>query len=239
MAKPVLNSDDSDDQKQATRNTLVRVLEAVLRLAHPFMPFITEELWQQIASRAGKTGASVSLQPYPEADRSRIDEAAANDIEWVKQVVMGVRRIRSEMNINPGKRLPVLFSQASQHDIDRLNTHRNLLYFLAKLDAIEVLGAADEEPESAVALVDQLKLMIPMAGLIDKQAELARLGKQIEKLEAEVKRLGAKLANKGFTDKAPATVVANEQTKLEDARIALASFTEQRQKIAEMGEQNE
>jgi len=234
MAKPVLNSDENEDQKQATRNTLVRVLEAVLRLAHPFMPFITEELWQQVAPRAGKTGATISLQPYPEADPARIDEAAASDIEWVKQVVMGVRRIRSEMNINPGKRLPVLFSQASQQDLEKLNTHRSLLTFLAKLDTIDVLAASDNEPESAVALVGQLKLLIPMAGLIDKKAELARLSKQIDRLEGEEKRLGGKLANKGFTDKAPASVVAKEQEKLDEARKALASLIEQRQKIADM-----
>ena len=235
LAKPVLTGDGSDAQKQATRVTLVRVLEAVLRLAHPFMPFITEELWQQVAPRADKNnGPTISLQPYPMSDASKIDEASLADIEWVKQVVMGVRRIRSEMNINPGKRLPLLLSQADTQDIDRLEAHRSLLLSLAKLDSINVLAPTDNEPESAVALVDQLKLLIPMAGLIDKEAEMARLAKQIAKLTGEVSRLGAKLGNKGFTDKAPAAVVTAEQQKLEDARTALSSLEAQLQKISAM-----
>ena len=233
LAKPVLTGDGSNAQKQATRVTLVQVLEAVLRLAHPFMPFITEELWQQVAPRAGKNnGPTISLQPYPISDASKIDEASLANIEWVKQVVMGVRRIRSEMNINPGKRLPLLLSQASTQDTDRLEAHRSLLLSLAKLESISVLAPADNEPESAVALVDELKLLIPMAGLIDKDAEMARLAKQIDKLTGEVGRLGTKLGNEGFTAKAPAAVVATEQQKLADARTALKSLEAQLQKIS-------
>ena len=234
LAKPILTGEGEESHKQATRVTLVRVLETVLRLAHPFMPFITEELWQQVAPRAGKSGPTISLQPYPVSDASRIDEESTNDIEWVKQVVMGVRRIRSEMNINPGKRLPLLFAQAGASDIERLDTHRKLLVFLAKLETIDVLTPADDEPESAVALVDQLKLLIPMAGLIDKDAEMTRLAKQIDKLTLEEKRLNGKLGNKGFTDKAPVAVVAAEQQKLDDARAALHSLEAQKQKIAAM-----
>ena len=234
LAKPILTGDSSESEQQATRITLVRVLEAILRLAHPFMPFITEELWQQVAPRANKSGPTISLQPYPITDPAAIDEQAMADIEWVKQVVMGVRRIRSEMNINPGKKLPLLFAQASTEDLARLNTQQTLLIFLARLESIDVLTEGHQEPESAVALVDQLKLLIPMAGLIDKDAELARLEKQINKLTAEVGRLSGKLSNKGFTDKAPAAVVAIEQQKLDDARSALENLQAQRVKIAAM-----
>jgi len=198
------------------------------------MPFITEELWQQVAPLAGKTGDTISLQPYPVADPSIIDPAAIADIEWVKQVVMGVRRIRSEMNINPGRKLPLYCAQTSGTDLQRLKAHENLLISMARLEKIDILTPSDEEPESAVALVDQMKLLIPMAGIIDKDAEIKRLDKQLEKLTSQVENLNRKLANKGFTDKAPEKVVAVEQQKLADARMALDELQAQRQKIAAM-----
>ncbi|MFT4728860.1 MAG: valyl-tRNA synthetase [Granulosicoccus sp.] len=232
MAKPILTGDATDIEKQATRVTLVGVLEATLRLAHPFMPFITEELWQQVAPLANKTGPTISLQPYPIIDDSKIDEQALVEIEWVKQVVMGVRRIRSEMNINPGKRLPLIFSQANATDLERLERQQALLVFVARLDTISVIENEDDAPESAVALVDQLKLMIPMAGLIDKDAELARLTRETEKLTKEVARLSGKLGNPGFTAKAPAKVVEIEQQKLDDAQSSLTELEAQRVRIA-------
>ncbi len=234
MAKPILTGDASDEQKQATRVTLVRVLESTLRLAHPFMPYITEELWQQVAPLAGKSGPTISLQPYPVTDTRLIDQQSLDEIEWVKQVVMGVRRIRSEMNINPGKRLPLILADASASDLDRLEQHRTLLVFLARLDTVDVLGTGAEAPDCAVSLVDQLRLMIPMAGLIDKDAELARLTKETDRLTKEVTRLSGKLGNAGFTGKAPARVVEIEQRKLDDARASLTQLEEQRQRIAAM-----
>ena len=231
LAKPILNGDTSPAQKQATRVTLLRVLEATLRLAHPMMPFITEELWQQVAPLAGKSGPSISLQAYPISDASRIDQQALDDINWVKEVVMGVRRIRSEMNINPGKKLGVLVADASEQDLERLKKHESLLTSLARLESITKIDG-NEAPESAIALVDQMRVLIPMAGLIDKDAELARLGKEVDRLEKEVTRLGAKLSNKGFTDKAPAAVVAGEQKKLDEAKSSLTQMQEQKDKIA-------
>jgi len=230
LAKPILNGDSSDEEKQATRVTLLGVLEATLRLAHPIMPFITEELWQQIAPLAGKSGPSISLQAFPISDSSRIDNAALGDINWVKEVVMGVRRIRSEMNINPGKRLDVLVADANKKDIDRLTQYDTLLTSMARLGSISTIDG-DEAPESAIALVDQMRILIPMAGLIDKEAELARLTKEIDRLDKEVKRLSGKLGNKGFTDKAPEAVVAGEQKKLDEAKSSLVQLLEQKQKI--------
>ncbi len=232
MAKPILTGDTTDTEKQATRITLVKVLEATLRLAHPFMPFITEELWQQVAPLAGKSGPTISLQPYPISEAAKIDEQALTEIEWVKQIIMGVRRIRSEMNINPGKRLPLLLSQANDSDIERLDRHKALLVFVARLDDITVLQTEDGAPESAVSLVDHLKLMIPMAGLIDKDAELARLTRETERLTKEVARLSGKLGNPGFTAKAPPKVVEIEQQKLDDAQASLTELETQRVRIA-------
>lgn len=231
LAKPILTGDANDESKQATRLTLVRVLEAVLRLLHPIMPFITEELWQQVAPLAGKTGATVSLQPYPLAEFDRIDQAALEQTEWLKEVVMGVRKIRSEMDINPGKRLPLYIAKSTADDRLKITEFESMLRFLARLDSVTVLEPHDDRPESAVALVDQMELLIPMAGLIDKDAETKRLKKEIAKREDEIKRLNAKLSNTGFTDKAPAAVVAAERAKLSDATAAVEQLHEQLKRI--------
>ncbi|MBX2836947.1 MAG: valine--tRNA ligase [Gammaproteobacteria bacterium] len=234
LAKPTLTGESSEDIKQATRITLVSVLESVLRLMHPFMPFITEELWQSVAPLAGKSGDTVSLQPYPTAELSNIDEASVSQIEWLKAVVMGVRKIRSEMDINPGRRLPLFVAGSSASDQDRLKEFESMISSLARLDSITLISSDDERPESAVALVDQMELLIPMAGLIDKAAETARLEKQTAKLEGEIKRLSGKLANQGFTDKAPAQVVEAERNKLVEAQSALEQLKEQLRRIASL-----
>jgi len=234
LAKPVLTGNASDAEKHATRTTLVRVLEATLRLAHPIMPFITEELWQQVAPLAGKNGPSISLQPFPVGDTDKIDAKAVEEIEWVKRSVMGVRKIRAEMNINPGKKLPLKVSDANADDIAKLEKHGALLSFVARLSDIEILNPDTPKPDSAIALVDHMQLLIPMAGLIDKEAELARLGKEIDRLKSEVARLSAKLSNTGFTDKAPAKVVELEQQKLDDAQSALTQLQAQVEKISKL-----
>jgi len=232
MAKPILNGDTSEEAKQATRVTLVRVLEAILRLAHPIMPYITEELWHQVAPLAGKSGETISTQPYPEADESKIDQQALADIEWVKESVLGVRKIRAEMNINPGKKLPLCIADASAADLQRLEQHNALLKSLARLSDVSILDANSEKPDAAVALVDEMQLLIPMDGLIDKEAELKRLGREIEKLEKLTKSLSGKLSNPGFTGKAPPEVVEAEQQKLSDAQAALENLQQQKDRIS-------
>src|SRR5690554_1526104 len=174
-------------RQRGTRRTLVRVLETALRLAHPFMPFITEEIWQRIAPLAGKTGATIMLQPWPEAADDRIDAAAEGDIEWLKGLILGVRNIRGEMNIAPGKALDVLLRKASAEDQRRLGENEAFLKKLAKLESIRVLSDADEAPLAATALVGELEVLVPMAGRSDKDAELARLDKEITRLQGEVK----------------------------------------------------
>ena len=232
LVKPALADGADPARAAATRATLVRVLEATLRLLHPFMPFITEELWQGVAPRAGRAGETVSFAPWPVADPARIDADAIAEIDWLKGAVAGVRRVRSEMDVSPAKRPTLYASGASETDLARLDAHGERLRALARLEAIEVLGEADERPEAAVALVGTLELLLPLAGLIDVDAEIARLDKEIARLDEETGRLGAKLANEGFTAKAPAAVVDAERGKLGDARGALERLRGQRARIA-------
>lgn len=231
LSKPVLTSDDSTEaQKRGTRRTLVRVLEALLRIAHPIMPFITEEVWQQVKGPAAVEGDSIMMQAYPKADDSKVDAEAEAELEWVKSFILGVRQIRGEMDIAPSKPLSVFIENADTLDQQRLTSNGNFVQQLAKLETIEVLDG--EAPEAAVALIGKMKILIPLAGLIDKDAELARLGKELEKLEKEQKRLSGKLNNANFVDKAPEAVVAKEREKLTAIDDQLAELKTQQEKIS-------
>ncbi len=236
LSKPVLNSAESSEAAlRGTRRTLVRVLETLLRLTHPIMPFITEEIWQRVAPLAGKatdTHHSIMLEPFPSANESKIDPTAADEMEWVKAFILGIRSIRGEMDIAPGKPLAILIQDASEADQRRLQEHRATLNTLARLDSIEVLSSDSEAPESATALVGNMKILIPMAGLIDKDAELQRLDKEISKIEGEIKRLQGKLNNANFVERAPEAVVAKEREKLEEAESRQQQLSEQQEKIA-------
>ncbi|MBK4992926.1 valine--tRNA ligase [Pseudomonas sp. S37] len=233
LSKPVLWDENAPvERARGTRRTLVRVLEVALRLAHPFMPFITEEIWQRIAPLAGINGKTIMLQPWPVAVEARIDAAAEGDIEWLKELMVGLRNIRAEMNIGPGKPLPLFLKNANAEDQRRLQENEALLKKLAKVESFTVLSDADEAPLSATALVGDLQVLVPMAGLIDKDAELARLNKEIQRLQGEVARVGGKLSNAAFVDKAPPAVIEKERAKLAESEQALANFTEQHARIA-------
>jgi valyl-tRNA synthetase len=233
LVKPVLWDENAPIERQrGTRRTLVRVLEVILRLAHPFMPFITEEIWQRIKAQAGVQGETLMLQPWPVANESRIDAAAEGDIEWVKQLMLGVRQIRGEMKISMAKRIDIIVANASAEDLRRLADFEPLLSKLAKLESVRVLEASEDAPMSATTLVGEMEVLVPMAGLIDKDAELARLDKEIGRLEGEVQRVGGKLSNQGFVAKAPAEVLEKERAKLAEAEQALSKMVEQRGKIA-------
>lgn len=235
LVKPVLWDENASAERQrGTRRTLVRVLETALRLAHPFMPFITEEIWQRVAPLAGKSGPTLMLQPWPEFNPERLDEAAEGDIEWVKAFMLGIRQIRGEMNISMAKRIDVVLGNASAEDQRRLADNEPLLKKLAKLESIRVLGQGEDAPLAATALVGDLQVLVPMAGLIDKDAELARLDKEIARLDGEVQRVGGKLANAGFVDKAPPQVIDKERAKLAEAEQARAKLVEQRARIASL-----
>ncbi len=231
LSKPVLLSErTSESAKHGTRRTLVGTLEVLLRLIHPLMPFITEEIWQQTAPLAGKRGETIQLQPYPVPDESRVDHEAVSELEWVQEFVMGVRRIRSEMDIAPGKSLPVLIQ--NWNDGDRARYQRNELFItnLAKLASVNWLDD-ETSPESATALVGEMKILIPLAGLIDKQAELKRLEKELSKLRKNLDKSAAKLQNNSFIERAPPAVVQKERVRVEEMRTSLHQLEEQAAKI--------
>jgi len=228
----LFNADATDAQKKGTRRTLVRVLETILRLVHPLMPFITEEIWQIIKPLSGATGETIMLTRFPEADDSKIDQQALSDVEWLQAVVVGVRNIRGEMNISPAKDLPVLFKNGSAEDQQRLQNNQQFLKKLASLESVTWLNAGDAEPMSATALVGGMEILVPMAGIIDKAAEIARLTKESAKLEANVTSTEAKLGNEAFVAKAPEAVVAAERARVAEHKIAIEKLREQIQKIS-------
>ncbi|MGY8860181.1 MAG: valine--tRNA ligase, partial [Pseudomonadales bacterium] len=232
LSKSVLWDDDaSHEAKRGTRQTLIRVLEIWLRMLHPMMPFITEEIWQSVGPLAGKLGPTIMLQPYPEPNEHDIDFRANEDIEWLKVVIEGVRNIRGEMNIPPGKELSVLLRKGDENDRLRLSKNSQYLRKLAKISHIDWLAADDAVPLAATALAGELEILVPMAGLIDKDAEINRLNREIGKLESDQTRLQGKLNNAAFVDKAPAAVVAKEKGKMHTQRQALETLREQLQRI--------
>ena len=233
LSKPILNDPDSSPAAlRGTRRTLVQTLEAILRLAHPLIPFITEEIWQRIAPLAGCSGETIMRQPYPQPDLSAIDHEGVVEMQWVMNFILGVRKIRSGMNIAPGKPLPVLLQNGDTTDLKRLEHNRGFLLSLAKLESITWLREGDEAPESATALVGDMKLLIPMAGLIDKEAELARLDKELERIAKTVERCEQKLANPNYVERAPSHIVAREQQRLAELCATRNSLREQRERIA-------
>jgi len=202
---------------RGTRRTLIRVLETMMRLVHPIMPFITEEIWQKMSALAGKQGKTIMLQPYPECEPNKIDLSAEAEVDWVMQFVLGVRKIKGEMNIAPGKRVPILLSNVSKTDRTMLKANRHYVEFLGKAASVEILPEGQEKPESAMTLLGEMNILIPLEGLIDKQAEISRLDKALKKTNLDVDRLEAKIGNPGFAGKAPPEVVEKERQKLTDS----------------------
>ena len=247
LTKPVLNvaADSSDTGsiaiQRGTLQVLLQTLEATLRLAHPFLPFITEELWQglpdEIGGRnirtgsAGQSGATIMLQPFPEGDATLINQDAVDDVAWLKQVVTGVRNIRGEMDISPARPVPLLFANGSAVDQRRLDSFRALLEFLIRPESMNWLGADEPRPLAATQLVGEMELLVPMAGLIDKQTELARLSKEIGRKQKEKTRTQSKINNPKFLEKAPEDVVQKEKDKLVALDSALAKLDQQRNNV--------
>ena len=233
LTKPILNSDDATQaQKLGTQQTLARILESVLRLAHPFLPFLTEELWQKVPVTIRLSGDTIMLQPFPVADEKLISDAATKDVEWLKTVVTGVRNIRGEMDISPARLVPILLSNGSTEDKKRLDKFTRELTFLVRPESLTWLGDNAEKPLSATALVGEMELLVPMAGLIDKEAELARLDKEIDRKQKDRGKTEGKINNPSFVEKAPDEVVQKERDKLQDLDSALEKLNEQRLSIA-------
>ncbi|MBT3530782.1 MAG: valine--tRNA ligase [Gammaproteobacteria bacterium] len=231
LSKPVLwDEDNNPEAAQATRYVLVSILEKSLRLLHPFMPFITEEIWQRVAPLQGIEGDSIMLQPYPVFSAENVDDTAEQGIEWIKGVIIGIRNIRGEMDISPAKAISVFLRKGDETDQARLESYRLYLIKLAKLESIEWLGNEQDAPPAATQLHGNLEILVPMAGLIDTEAERARLKKEIAKLESGLKAVGGKLSNAKFVDNAPEAVVEKErgkQAKMESALTALSQKLEQ------------
>ena len=236
LTKPVLNNDASSDaEKRGTRHTLINVLESLLRLLHPLMPFITETIWERVAPLSAldfNAGDSIMVQAFPAVDAAKQDEQVLADIEWVKRFIVGIRNIRGEMDIAPSKPLPALLRNVSSEDERRLGISRTFIDRLARLESITVLKEGEEAPASAAAVVGEMEILIPMAGLIDKEAELARIAKAMGKLEQDVARFKGKLSNEKFVSNAPEAVIEKEKAKLADSESQLAKLKAQHETIA-------
>ncbi|MGY3103096.1 valyl-tRNA synthetase [Ewingella americana] len=231
LTKPVMNG-GSEAQLRGTRHTLVEVLEGLLRLAHPIIPFITETIWQRVKTLKGITAETIMLQPFPEYDAAKADESALADLEWIKQAIIAIRNVRAEMNLSPGKPLELLLRGASADAQRRVEQNLNFISSLARLESITVLPAGDKGPVSVTKLVDGAELLIPMAGLIDKASELARLDKEMAKIDAEIASIEGKLSNEGFVARAPEAVVAKERERLVACGEAKVKLAEQKETIA-------
>ncbi|VAW59304.1 Valyl-tRNA synthetase [hydrothermal vent metagenome] len=234
LSKPILLKEHfSDAEKRGTRQTLLTVLETILRLNHPIMPFITEELWQRIAPLTGiRDSETIMTQAYPTVTEALIDKTAEKELEWVKTFIMGIRRIRSESDIAPGKPLPVILQNASDTDTQQFKDNESFIMTLAKLESVNFISNDQSAPESSTALVGEMKILIPLAGLIDKDAELARLSREIGKLQSNCEKSNAKLGNPGFVDKAPEAVVNKERRRVAEMQSAIDKLKEQFEKIS-------
>jgi valyl-tRNA synthetase len=232
LTKPVLQSDAAPAAaRRGTRATLAQTLEALQRALHPLMPFITEEIWQLAAPLAAIKGDSVMLQPYPAATDFATDEAAERETAWIQGVVLAVRQIRGEMNISPARRIALLLKGASAQDEGYVERHRAWLERLAGLESLTVLSANALTPESATALVGNLPLLVPMAGLIDVGAEVQRLERLLGKAREELAKARAKLANENFVRGAPAAVVTTERERAAEFERSASSLAQQLERV--------
>jgi len=235
LSKPILTSSESSEAElRGTRHTLVTVLENLLRLIHPVMPFITEEIWQRVAPLAAIQNDTIMLQPYPVVNKNLQDTASENELEWVKNIITSVRTIRSEMNIAPGKPLPILFNKGTELDKKQYEQNQHLILTLGRFESATWLNPSDPLPECATALVGELEILIPMAGLIDKKEESARITREILKLIKELERVEGKLQNPSFVDKAPADVVEKEKEKCSEFKVTLNKLQAQLEKISSL-----
>ena len=232
LTKPVLWK-GTEAQQRATRYTLITVLEKTLRLAHPILPYITESIWQSVKPLIdGVEGETIMTQALPQFNEENFNADVVADLEWVKAFITSIRNLRAEYDIAPSKGLDVMIKVADEKDAARIKANEIVLTSLAKLDSIKVLADNEETPACATSLVGKSELMIPMAGLIDKDAELARLDKEVAKIQGEIKRIEGKLGNEGFVAKAPEVVIAKEREKLDGYNETLVKLEAQKETIA-------
>ena len=231
ISKPLL---ENDKTKQGCEATLLKVLSETLVLLHPIIPFITEEIFEQSQKLQSNSTGKLISQPFPEPSKDLLNTEAEAEIDWLKEFILGIRKIRGEMNISPGKPLPCFVKSYSSKDQSYIDNNKAMLFALAKLDTVDLLSQDEEEPESAIALVGEMKILIPLAGLIDKGAERDRLNKEIEKLSKLRSQFAAKLNNEKFINGAPEAVVNNEKDKLASTENALKDLNQQLVKISKL-----
>ena len=236
LTKVVLNNDNANDaQLRGTRRTLVRVLETLLRLLHPITPFITEEIWHQVKELAGADGNSIMHCAYPLSDDSKLNNGAELEMNWVQDVITAVRNIRGEMNISPGKELPVLLEGISDQGKQYLEQNMEYLVRFGKFESIKLLSDGDELPESATSLVGEMRVHVPLGSFIDVEAEIKRLNKELEKVEKDIAGVEGRLSNKAFTDKAPKEIIDKAQKQLDDAKSSQKLLLEQMERVKQFG----
>jgi len=218
----------SEAQQRATRHTLLRVLEVILRLAHPIIPFVTEALWQSVAPLAGKQGGSIMLQPYPLADQALIDETAEAWMAQLKNLTDATRNLRGEMQLAPSLRVPLIVEPGNAADREGMQGFACYIQSLGKLSEVQIADALPESP-AAVSIVGTTKLMLKVE--IDVAAERERLSKEIARIEAEIAKANGKLSNESFVARAPAAVVAQEHERLANFSATLTKLREQFAKL--------
>jgi valyl-tRNA synthetase len=208
------------------------VLEATLRLLHPFVPFITEEIWQRVRVPAGVEADTIMATRWPEA--GEIDEAAEADAEWLKTVISAIRSARTELGLAPGKPMPLMVQLGKDDDHERLERFATLIQRLARIESIERVADDRDSGDCAVALAGKLRLLIPLAGLVDIGEELARLNKQLEREQKGLTQAEKKLANERFVDNAPAEVVDKERQRLSEHQAKVTELSAQIDKLGKL-----
>ena len=233
LAKASLNDDSvTDERKAQIRYVLLHVLESSMRFTHPIMPYLTEQIWQTIAPLLGRKNTdSIVVADYPQTDASQISEQTEADMAWLQELIASVRNIRGEMKLGNAVRLPVLLQNISADEDARLSRIKNQFKALAKVESLEIVKEGDEVPLSSSSMVGQLRVLVPMKGLIDPTAELARLGKSYDKLKGQSEGIARKLSNEGFVSKAPAEVVDAEKAKLAELEGQLTAMTAQMEQL--------
>ena len=238
LSKAVLQSDSaSAAAKRGTRFTLINTLEILLRALHPLAPFISEEIWQRIKVSAGASGATIMRADFPRADDVVIDAQAVPEMRWVMEFILGVRQIRGEMDIAPSRKLEVLLQNAGARDLEYLGRNLHYLMRLAGVESPRALAANETAPISAVALLGNMEILVPMKGLIDPAAELERLAKRLRKAEIDLSKLEAKLGNSQFAQNAPADIVAKDQQRLEELRTEIGQLSAQTARVRQLKDQ--
>ena len=233
LTKIVLN-DPNTSQAQGTRHCLAETLGALLKLLHPIIPFVTEELWLSLCKRTGRTSETLMLEAFPDVESFSKDTEAEIEIRWVQDFVSSVRQIRGEMNISPGKKLPVRLAGSTEDDVTRVERYGPYLRSLARLESVSFVATADEVPGAATALLGQMTLLVPLKGLIDLAAERARLTKQRDQTATDLKKVEQKLADPQFIDNAPEEVVNRQRLRATKLQERLAQLTAQLTRLQDM-----